>query len=299
MIEFGIGKNGSLNVVQRDISPSVYLDHWALRKFSENSTLAGRLTEILHSRKGTFVLSWLNLVEFTKVMNEGQARKAESLIEANLPQVFFLETEPFVVIHREDSLVAGGSLVPPHADAELLRAFVELKPDSVRPFTPRDLFRSLNDSALAQHFNRLADTVVERVEVLRNELDHDVDFSSAVRRLPAGRQIQRGTRFILRELVRGLLIDKQLRITKNHAIDLLHAVVPVAYCDLVLLDKHWVTLVDRARSRIEKAGLSFPVATVFSEKANGVDRFLQTLESPTPSPGMQRPANRAAPDAGR
>jgi len=47
----------------------------------------------------------------------------------------------------------------------------------------------------------------------------------------------------------------------------------------VLLDGHWVALVERARKRIADAGLSVPVAKAFSEKAHGVERFLQELES--------------------
>ena len=111
----------------------------------------------------------------------------------------------------------------------------------------------MQNSGLAQRLNNLADAVVGRVEALRDELDTNPEFRSAVRRSPSGPQIQRGTRFIWRELVRALLVDNRTKITRNHAIDLLHAVVPVAYCDLVLLDKHWETQVDRVRSRLKAA----------------------------------------------
>jgi hypothetical protein len=57
----------------------------------------------------------------------------------------------------------------------------------------------------------------------------------------------------------------------------MHAVVPVAYCDLVLLDKHWETQVERVRLRLNKAGISAPIAKIFSGKANGIDRFLYEL----------------------
>jgi hypothetical protein len=278
MIEFTINKRGDLEVVQRDISPTVYLDHWALRRFSENPALATRLTAALKSRNGTLALSWLNLVEFTRVKVEEQARHAENLFEANLPQVFFLEVEPFTVIRREDELLAGGPPTPPHADLEFLDAFTQLKPTSLNPFTARDLFRVVQSSGLAQRFDHLADTVVGRVEALRDKLDTDSEFQSAVRRLPSGPQIQRGTRFILRELIRTLLVDKGTKLTRNQAIDLIHAVVPVAYCDLVLLDKHWEAQVDRVRSRFDAAGMAIPTGRVFSGKANGIERFLCELE---------------------
>jgi hypothetical protein len=281
MIKCVINEKGDLKVGQWAVSPTVYLDHWALRKFSENQTLADRLTEALTSRNGTLALSWLNLAEFTKVTTEEQARKAESLIEANLPRVFFLEVEPFVVISREDELLAGGLPNPPHSALILLQSFIQLKPPSLNPFTARDLFKAMQGSRLAGRLDSLADTVVGRVEALRDALDTGPAFQSAIRRLPSGPQIQRGTRFLLRELVRALLVDKRIQITRNQAIDLLHTVVPVAYCDLVLLDKHWETQVDRVRSRLNAADISVPIASVFSGKANGVDRFLCELESMT------------------
>lgn len=278
MIKLTTNKNNELELVQWDVSPTVYLDHWALRRFSESSTLAARLTAALKSRNGTLALSVLNLAEFTKVTMEEQARKAESLVEAILPRVFFLDFEPFAVISRENELLAGGLPTPPHADLEFLRMFVQLKPRSLGPFTACNLFKAVQYSHLAERLDRLADTIVNRIEALRGKLDTDEAFQSTIRHPPSGLQIQRGTRFVLRELVRSLLVDKRTKITRNHAIDLLHAVVPVAYCDLVLLDKHWETQVDRVRSRLNEAGISVPVGRVFSGKANGIDRFLCELQ---------------------
>lgn len=280
MIEFRINPRGDLEVGQRDVPPSVYLDHWALRTFSEKGALATRFTAALESRSGTLALSWLNLAEFTKVTVEQQARNAEDLLEAILPRVFFLEVEPFSVIRREDELLAGGPSALPHADLEFLKAFSSLRPTSLNLFTARDVFQVIQASQLAKKsFDDLADTVVGRIAALRGETDINPKFKSVVRRLPSGPRIPRGTRFLLREMLGALLVDKGTKMTRNQAIDLIHAVVPVAYCDFVLLDKHWETQVDRVRSRLNEANMSVPVGKVFSGKANGVDRFLCELES--------------------
>ena len=127
MIEFRINKNGVLEIGQVDIAPVVYLDHWALRLFSESQTLTDRLLSALKQRNGTLALSWLNLAEFTRITMEGQARKAESLLEKILPHVFFLEVDFSEVIRREDDLLAGGKLIPPHADLDLLRMFSQIE----------------------------------------------------------------------------------------------------------------------------------------------------------------------------
>ena len=279
MVQIAINKQGDLEVGQSDASPTVYLDHWALRTLSEDDKLAIRLVAALKSRNGTLAISWLNVGEFSKVTSPEPARNAENLVESCLPQVFFVEVEPFQVIDREDKLLAGGPPEAPHADLDLLKAFVQLRPKSVQLLTAHELFKVVQGTSLVQGLDGLADTIVGRVGALRVDVENDPDFRKTVQRLPAGTLIQRGTRFVLRELVRSLLIDQRMKMTRNHAIDLLHAVVPVAYCDLVLLDKHWEAQVGRVRSRLEAAGLPVPIARVFSGKANGVDRFLGELES--------------------
>lgn len=215
MIEYTVNGSGELQLVQRDIPPSVYLDHWAWRRFSENDALGKRLTTALQSLNGTLTLSCLNLVEFSKVTDETQARAAERLLEANLPRVFFMEIDPFSVIRREDELLAGAKPAPPHADVDFLVAFSQVKPTSLNLFTTCDLFRIVQTSQLDGGHDDLADTVVKRVEALRGQLDTDAEFQSALRRLPSGTPVQRGTRFLLRELLRTLIVDKGTKINQT------------------------------------------------------------------------------------
>jgi len=278
MIEFVVNQRGNPAVVQREIPPTVYLDHWALHKISGNQTLADRLTAALKSQNGTLALSWLNVAEFTQVTDVEQARRAEELVEAILPQIFWIEVDPLAVISREDKLLAGGLPAPPHADTHSLLAHIGLKPTSLNLLTARDLFKVMLGRQDARNFD-LVDEVINRIEAMRSELVTDPELRSAIRRSPSGPKIQRGTRFILRELVRALLIDRGTKLNRKYAIDLLHAVVSVAYCDLVLLDKYWKEQVDRARARLSAVGMSVPIARVFSGKANETDRFLAELES--------------------
>ncbi len=278
MVRFLLDKNGLLRVEQYLLAPAIYFDHWALRVISEDRALSTRFSRALNSRGGTLILSWLNLAEFTAVSDRGQAEAAEALIEEILPNVFFLEVNPFDVIKREDQLLSGGPPIAPHADAGFLEGFIYLRPQSVRPFTAHRLFTAVQTKVRNSHFESLADTVVERVEALRETMDHDEDFSALVKRLPSGPEIQRGTRYILRELSRTLLVDRGIKMTRNHGIDLMHSVVPVAYADLVLLDKHRESQVERIRRRFLKAELRVPLARVLSRRANGLKRFFGELE---------------------
>jgi hypothetical protein len=285
VIEFRINKQGTLEVNQRDVSPTVYLDHWALRKISADQTLMDRLTAALKSQNGTLALSWLNLSEFRRVTREEQVRNADNLLEAIQPQVFLLEVDFAVVISREDKLLAGGPPAPPHGDADFLREFIT---------SARGLFMQVaQDRRRAQRFDELTDAIADRINVLRSKLATRqarkaresfiksalLEFRPSITHSLSGLQIQRGTRFLLYELLRALLIDTKTKITRNYVTDLFHAVVPVAYCDFVLLDSHWKTKVGQVYKSLNKAGLSIPIAKVFSGKANEIHRFLCVLES--------------------
>src|SRR3954447_10783097 len=86
-----------LQVAQEISSPSVYLDHWALREISESSTLASRFTNAIHIRKGTLVLSWLNVVEFSRVSDQTQRSQADDMINRLGPHLFWLNPDFWVV----------------------------------------------------------------------------------------------------------------------------------------------------------------------------------------------------------
>jgi hypothetical protein len=106
----------------------------------------------------------------------------------------------------------------------------------------------------------------------------------ALKALPKARSLSRGTRLIGRELIGRFLKDKLRRPSRNDAIDLSHAVVAVSYCDYVLLDGQWVAMVNDLRVRFTKAGVTIPVAKVFSKRANGMEEFLNELEARVDKP---------------
>jgi hypothetical protein len=280
MIEFVVNQRGDLAVIQRDVSPTVYLDHWALLEISANQTLADRLTAALKARNGTLALSWLNLAEFTSITMEEQVHNAESLLEAILPQVFLLDTDLCTVINREDRLC-----VRPHRDDDFLKTLIGLKPTSLNVLTARGLFKAVQGRSDARNFaliEALRSALAARQE--QAALDSFIknlerEFRPVLRHLPSSPQPEKGTLLILCELVRSLSEDKRTKITRNYVDDLFHAVVPVAYCDFVLLDKYWEDRVERIRKRLKAAGRSVPIARVLSGKENGIERFLCELES--------------------
>lgn len=278
MMSLSVNSSGELVAGQRAVPPVVYLDHWALRLFSEDPAWRTRLTAALVSRDGTLTLSWANLAEFATVGDQRQARDAEALIESLLPRIFLLEVNPFIVIGREDQLLAGGPPLAPHGDAEILRALVMLKPRTPTVLTAHDLFTVIRGEEAAERTERIADVFLNQIAQMRDEAATDRALQATLRRHAMTTPIQRGTRFILRELVRAILLDGARQTVRNDAFDFFHAVVPVAYCDFVLVDGYWEVQLNRVRSRLEESGFPVPMARVFSRRRDGLDRFIRELE---------------------
>ncbi len=277
MIEITIAANGELTAGQQLVFPAVYLDHWALRAVSEVATLGGRLTEVLGKQGGTLVLSWANIAEFPG-LDEQAARKAEHFIEAQLPRLFFQEHNPFEVIKRENALFAGGPPIPPHADMDLLRLVVGLRPSGVQPITCMGMFAEVSGQR-SESVERMKAVFVEQVSSLRSEYLEDNEFRALVERSLGGQAAPRGTAIVLREVVAGLMRDKTAPITPNDALDFFHTIVPVAYSDFVLLDGRWRDQVDRLRARLRRTGVEFPLASALSG-ASAIETLIENLANP-------------------
>jgi hypothetical protein len=283
MIELTVNANGSFNVKQWCAPPTVYLDHWAWRKISESEMLTKRFSRALKSHNGTLAFSWLNIIEFGKVTDEDQARKANALLDAIWPQVFILYPNFFKVIEQEDKIRAGGERFALHGDLETLKGILKLSPlnpNSLYPLRTPKLFDLAASTRVT--FDDTADLIINWIKSGWQDYCNNPEFYSAVNRIPKGSTNKFGTRFIARELLGSFIKDRGLQIGKNrrnHAMDISHAIVAVAYCEYVLLDGHWVTQVEHARKRIRDGGALFHMAKVFSEKEDGLKKFLQELES--------------------
>jgi hypothetical protein len=256
----------------------VYLDHWALRMFSEDSSLAARLQAALVARSGSLAVSWTNLGEFAKVADGASVRKAEDFLEALLPHLFFLESDPFRVIEREDEVLSGTKRVLPHADQGLLAEVIKLRPSTVKAITVVGLLKGFYGSVLVARGEALADIFVARVSDLRQQFVDDAGFRESVRTAAKSGKIPWATRFIVRELGARLLADPGKKLTRNDAFDWFHTVVPLAYCQAMLLDGHWARQAEIVTKILVDAGSKASLAGVFSGRGDGVERFLREVE---------------------
>ena len=280
MIELKVKENDSLEVIQRDVRPSVYFDHWAFMEISSNAQLKKKFIEILKSRKGTLCVSWLNLTEFSKV-DVKQKRFGEDFLNEIIPNLVFIECAPFVVIDRENDFMNGGPKQATHIDAELGKLLL-FDDSTLLPLSASNILAYVANSRLDERVDAVVRVIIDKTEQMRIQMFNDAEFAKQVKNF-VFRELgvfQHGTRHLIREMLRSFLLNPLLKLTKNHAIDLLHTVVPVAYCEFVLLDKHWMTQVEVTKKRFNDLNITgFTLARVYSKSNDGIERFLNDLES--------------------
>jgi hypothetical protein len=131
---------------------------------------------------------------------------------------------------------------------------------------------------ILEQYDQVADEIVAQITELRRDFDNRKDMRAAIKAPLEAPPHSPATNLIARHLIAPFLKDKLRAINRNNAIDLTHAVVPVSYCDYVLLDGQWAAMVSDLRRRLADAGVSIPIAKVFSKRGNGIEEFLAELE---------------------
>ena len=258
----------------RAATPMGYCDHFGLRRFAEDDALGDRIADSLKTGGGTLAVSWLNLGEYANVTSRETRVQVERLLDRTMPAVFPLDVDVGPVSKRE---LAGQ--LDPHADRELARLFVRARPSIAASgvdlrITASGLFEPLNHDRLIRSKHRLAATTRGALKKLRRQHADDPGFQRLVRatRKPGARAAT-DTDAVTRSLAATFFPDLRREITLNDAIDFLHAVVPVAFCDAVLLDGATHDLVERARRQYPGVRM----APTFSGRADGIERFLARL----------------------
>jgi hypothetical protein len=281
VIQLDIDAAGAnLSVRQIFERPAVYLDHWAIRRIASTPAVAERFACAIQRRRGTWAISMLNLMEFITMTDERQAAQFEDLIDRILPHIFFLEFQAFTVIDNERALIERRTTRAPYGDPSLLAAFAETQPDTPRPFTAKGLVGAVvrQRARLAPGLESFKATIVERIGMLREQMQADKELKKRVRGSQESAIAQR-TWFYVREFIGTLLVDRSKVIRPNDAMDLMHTVVPVAYCDFALFDSQWEHRVAVIRDRLLERNIPLKPAVVFSGKPGGLEQFLDRLES--------------------
>jgi len=274
MLGMSIGRSGELEFTQKFTRPSVYLDHWAIRHFSENEEMRERLVRILKKQNGTLALSMMNMLEFTKARNPNWIRTAENFLQEIYPNIFLMESDVFCVWEKEMKLSTA-----PHSlqDAHLFFLSIQEPSDTgiFGEFGMKNIIKYSNSEEMRKYRNRLIHLSARWIKNLKTKYDSDASFQRSVKSLNMA-DLPR-TQIIHQELYRATFLMSGFQPEENHIIDFLHTVVPVSYCDFALLDKNWARQVEIIKPRLEEMGIR--LAIPFSRRHNGINRLFTELKN--------------------
>src|SRR5713226_1790974 len=281
-LRYSIRMDHAIEVRQSFDSPTVYLDHWAVRRFSDDKNLQRRFVKALHSAGGTLFLSHQNFVEFVGPDDARHAEHAEQFLEKVLPNIYFAEIDIQKAITQEEDSRHRGQRLPPPPDLGLLK-ILALHPTTPGAFTIKGLI-----TEVTRHRDRLGKTFRKTNQELANTINVQrgkPDFVNKAKTFKANKDRAR-TSIVIAEILRGVILDPSVPITASDAADIHHAIISTSYCDYVLLDGKWEDTIQRMKHRIATLELPITHARCFSERRNGLESFLRVLEA-QPNPCLQ------------
>jgi hypothetical protein len=283
-----LDSNGRRGSRQKREQPSVYLDHWAFRKISEDRALAGRFRRALLARKGTLSISLANIVEFSQVTDIGQLTAAEEFIDSLLPHIYFQNFNFMEVIDIEKARVQGKrSNGSPDSDVNLLATFTKPACDFGLSLTARgglqeiakdrSTYRASIDSGANLFINRAQTESFPMIASAKPS-----EMNSNLRLLA-----WQSTTAALSAVLCEELYRRKSPIKPHDVIDYIHMIVSVMYNHYVLLDgptRHTASQVLRRLEKVKsdvdpRSGqlLNNLFASVYSEP--DLDNFFRDLEA--------------------
>ena len=260
---------------QRLERPAVYLDTFAIREIADSDELSARFVRALTLSGGTWLLASLSMGEFARFADPRHVERAERLLAQVVPRIYLFRSEPDVDREARGETDLSMRSLPRSEERNMDYFSRRWAREQTFPDTFRGMFRLVYERR--DEMMAILDDVAGKVVAnLSRHRQHDDYRRNAKEALPhPGRTRQR---IISGDLLRELVLDTNAPISTNDALDLMHAVDAVDYCDLVLLDKAWERRVNALRGRIDVAGIDMPVATCYSKRDGGIERFITALE---------------------
>jgi hypothetical protein len=280
IVDFKPKDGGGFTARQQQQNPAVYLDFCALRAIAEQPELSARFIAVMRRARATLLVSMFTIHEFSLLTDPRHAIAADALLHELFMHIYFFNCEPFTVIAAEDAKASA-----PHGDADFFK-------DTLLHVTQQEPGKLNLATTFSGHsadsrpvIDQFGQTIRHSFELLQQRLATSPtarrNADNALAWLVGDRMM--ATKALLTCLIKPLHDDRLP--TANDAIDLMHAVVPSAYAEFVVLDRRWASAVLQATQRMRRAGMRAKVAQAFSTRRNGIQEFLSALESAAQAKG--------------
>ncbi len=252
--------------------PTVYLDHWALNDIALIDAYRQRFTYILNDREGMLRISAYSIRELAKQSDKSRINYILTLFDE--VDTGFINIHPTQVVELENLIHAGDLTVGnPSADLEIIDIYlIAMNNPHSWPISQivKTCLNNTNESSFCSE--DFLDKIISATEKARQDKAVTTKMQKHFSKLHSvGQQYCAATRELF-EMVIAFIIKNQSM--KMKAIsewnDIFHLIVPVAYCDIVLLDKRW-------NEFVKQTGLTPPgIAYVYDKRA--IEDFFTTLE---------------------
>lgn len=265
-----ININGRIAVKIDQITypPTVYLDTWALFYFVRDNKLADKFIKILNNLSGTLILSIVSIIESMAIDDQEQIQNLYKFIDSM--GAAFLDFNFTRVIRKEKI----NKKISPAIDCGLLDSFINIH-NPENPLKVSEIFLAYrqdleNGKVLNEKWEEDLFPIVIRA---RNNINA---LSNAKKRFRRRKEKANTckfpcTEFLMETCFDYITINENMEMPNKEWYDVLHTIVPVAYCDFLLIDKRWLNF-------IKSTGLEYPkIAKVYAQR--NLNEFLKDLEN--------------------
>ncbi len=248
--------------------PTVYLDTWALFDFIEDNDLADKFIKILNNLGGTLMLSMISVIENMAIDDQEQIQNLYKFIDSI--EAAFLDFNFTRVIRKEKI----NKKISPAIDLELLDAFMKIH-ESENPLKVSEIFSAYRQDlesgkVLEENWEQSLFPIIVKA---RNNIN---SLSNTKKRFRKRKEKANTckfpcTEFLWESCIDYIAINENMEMPNKEWYDVLHTIVPAAYCDFLLIDKRWLNF-------IKSTGLnSSQIAKVYSRQ--NLNEFLKDLEN--------------------
>jgi hypothetical protein len=268
--------NGEIEIQEHFRRPTVYLDHWALNDIALEDNLRDRFVNVMARKGGTFRLSVFNMIELSKQADVAQVNSILGMI-GSIPDCGLINIDPLEVIMKENMLISDASLrLNPSIEIDIVAAYV-LAQNYPTEWHVSDILRKvipeLPSTRLSESNAEFLKNMQRLLGIGRGDKGHLRRASNRLKKLKSKcPKYQAATRELFTMALDFVMTNEQMKMAQySEWTDLFHVIVPVSYCDLVMIDKKWKTF-------INQTGFSFPhIAMVFDKKSS--NDFFQAIET--------------------
>jgi hypothetical protein len=268
-----------INIREHFSSPMVYLDHWALNDLALDKNLQDKFVNTINSIGGMFRVSVTNIAE---IKSQNDRRQVESVLEMidRINDCGLINIDPGEVIRRENLLIAAPSLIytigNPSTELELVTDYLmaqnypnKWKISEIIKISVKDL----PSDTLLNGNKRFSENMQNLLKKAREDQVYLAKASTRFKETKnRGPKYQAATREIFQMALDFVIRNQNMKMSNfSEWNDLFHVIVPVSYCDIVLVDKRWKTFVSQT-------GFIYPdIAKVFDKKS--LNGFFHAIEN--------------------